>query len=488
MASTNAIIDWATEYYCSVDDHEMVQELLRLQECHARDRDVGTESAITTSSDNSDNALPLHVIFHKLRRAIEELGPSYLGLDEEDGLLEEHQPWKSPLNLQRMADPTAAMSVDGSDDSPLSRTGRSLESFLLPANDSSSPAPPLRKRKRKAEMDTEPMDLPAVIHMLITVEQARRNYVAELTSRKHARGSVGEQSERWLHHHAKRSTAAEIKFENVLVALKELVILRTIIDPGMTQLSELNYCLSRTGSKRGKTSSAMSLDVSPVLDYDATQCLAILNLMFPLESLNAGSSNSARLSKWGRRYAFPLQHVPNPRAQLHQLLCEVEVWISTEGCAMSSGASLAGQSANNGEHTPNNCPGWLLSARGFVWGQLKQSCLTYLRDTQHKIATQHQLMNPWAPVAPNAGSPHEDDMMSQSMEDLEAAECISLSNDSGVADQGVAGPAATLENDIIMSAVSAQCSPDATTLERIVRHSRLVGSRFSQKSFYLGLL
>ncbi|KAJ2445069.1 hypothetical protein GGI03_007727, partial [Coemansia sp. RSA 2337] len=81
-----------------------------------------------------------------------------------------------------------------------------------------------------------------------------------------------------------------------------------------------------------------------------------------------------------------------------------------------------------------------------------------------------------------------DDMMSHSMEDLEATECISLSNDSAVADQGVAGPPATLENDIIMSAVSAQCSPDATTLERIVRHSRLVGSRFSQKSFYLGLL
>ncbi|KAJ2054428.1 hypothetical protein GGI08_004603 [Coemansia sp. S2] len=452
-------------------------ELLRLRECQARDRDVGTEPATATSSDSSDSALPLHVIFHKLRRAIEGLGPSYLGLDEEDELLEANQPWRSPLNFQRMADPTTAMSVDGSDNSPLSRTGRSLEPLLRPENDSSSPATRPRKRKRQAETDTEPIDLPAVIHMLITVEQARRNYVAELTSRKHARGSVGEQSERWLHHHAKRSTASEIKFENVLVALKELVILRAIIDPGMTQLSELKCCLRRAGSKRGKTSSDMSLDMVPALDYDATQCLAILNLMFPLESLNAGASSSAGPSKWGRRYAFPLQNVPNPRAQLHQLLCEVEVWISTEG-----------QSATVGDRTPNNCPGWLLSARGFVWGQLKRSCLTYLRDTQHKISTQHRLMNPWAPVAPSADAPHEDDMMSHSMEDLEATECISLSNDSAVADQGVAGPPATLENDIIMAAVSAQCSPDATTLERIVRHSRLVGSRFSQKSFYLGLL
>ncbi|KAJ2042467.1 hypothetical protein GGH13_009936, partial [Coemansia sp. S155-1] len=97
-------------------------ELLRLRECQARDRDVGTEPATATSSDSSDSALPLHVIFHKLRRAIEGLGPSYLGLDEEDELLEANQPWRSPLNFQRMADPTTAMSVDGSDNSPLSRT------------------------------------------------------------------------------------------------------------------------------------------------------------------------------------------------------------------------------------------------------------------------------------------------------------------------------------------------------------------------------
>ncbi|KAJ2832473.1 hypothetical protein FBU31_002071 [Coemansia sp. 'formosensis'] len=447
-------------------------ELLRLRECQVRDRHVETESV--TGSDTSDNALPLHVTFHKLRRAIEELGPSYLGLDEEDGLLEVRQPWKSPLNLQRMADSTSAMSVDGSVDSPVSK---SLKSPVLSAYDSSSPTSPLRKRKREAETDKEPMDLPAVIRMLIAVEQARRDYVTELTCRKHAQGSVGDQSERWLHHHAKRSTAAEIKFENVLVALKELAVLRAIIDPGVTQFSELKYCLNRMSSKRSKVSSDISLDRMPELDYDATQCLAILNLMFPLKSLNASSDASGEPSKWGRRYAFPLQHVPNPRAQLHQLLCEVEVWISTEG-----------QGADSVEHTPNNCPGWLMSARGFAWGQLRQSCQTYLRDTQHKIATQHQLMNPWAPVAPNADAPHEDDVMSQSMEDLEAVECISQSNDSGEADQGITGPAATAENGIIMSAVYAQCSPDTTTLERIVRHSRLVGSRFSQKSFYMGLL
>ncbi|KAJ2733031.1 hypothetical protein IW152_003354 [Coemansia sp. BCRC 34962] len=336
------------------------------------------------------------------------------------------------------------------------------------------------------------MDLPAVIRMLATVEQARRDYVAELTSRKHAQELVGDQSERWLHHHAKRGTAAEIKFENVLVALKELVVLRAIIDTGMTQFSELKHCLSRMGSKRGKTSSTTSLGLMPAPDYDATQCLAILNLMFPLEPSLASSSGSAGPAKWGKQYAFPLQHVPNPRAQLHQLLCEVEVWISTESSAMNHATWLADQSANGAEHTPSNCPGWLLSARGFAWGQLKQSCQTYLRDTQHKIVTQHQLMSPWALVAPNASitsvASEDDEAITHDMEDLEAVECASLSNDSGVADHGVTSPTAALENEKIMLAVRTQCSPDATVLERIVRHSRIVGSRFSQRSFYQGLL
>ncbi|KAJ2495329.1 hypothetical protein IWW47_004124 [Coemansia sp. RSA 2052] len=378
-----------------------------------------------------------------------------------------------------MADPATAMSIDDPANSPAGKTGGSLEPFLPPADTSSSITPPPRKRKRKAGASMEPMDMPSIIHMLIMVEQARRGYLAELTSRKHAQGSVGDQSERWLHHHAKRNTAAEIKFENVLVALKELALLRAVIDPGVAQLSELKSCLSRSGSKRGKTLAATPRDSLQALDYDATQCLAILNLMFPLKSLDPSLTNSAGSSKWGRRYAFPLQHVPNPRAQLHRLLCEVEMWISTE----------AGQSAAGTEHTPSNCPGWLASARGFAWGQLRQSCLTYLRDAQHKIATQHRAMNPWTPVALDTDMPHDDagEDVSPGMEDVDNAECVSLSNDSGTG-QDIAGPAATQENDKILSAVSAQCSRDATVVERIVRHSRLVGSRFSQHAFYNDLL
>ncbi|KAJ2746380.1 hypothetical protein GGI20_001376 [Coemansia sp. BCRC 34301] len=373
-----------------------------------------------------------------------------------------------------MADKATAMNIDGSAESPASETSGPLESFLMPADTPSNVAPMSRKRKRKADAGMGPIDLPALIHMLITVEQARRDYLNELTSRKHAQGPVGDQSERWLHHHAKRNTAAEIKFENVLVALKELVMLRAVIDSGITQLSELKSLFSRSGSKR----SGLDPDCPHELDYDATQCLAILNLMFPLESLNAGVLGPTGSSKLGRRYAFPLQHVPNPRAQLHQLLCEVEVWTSTE----------AGQNANGADHTPSNCPGWLESARGFAWGQLRRSCLTYLRDTQNKIATQHQAMNPWVPAVPKADVSREDDAeMSPSMDDLDNIECISLSNDSG-AGQDIAGPPAAQENDAILLAVSAQCSRGATVVERIVRHSRLVGSRFSQQAFYNGLL
>ncbi|KAJ2438981.1 hypothetical protein GGF42_008113 [Coemansia sp. RSA 2424] len=372
--------------------------------------------------DRTDNALPLYVLFYKLRNALEDLGPSYLGLDD---MLDANQPWRSPLNLQSMADPATAMSIDDPANSPAGKTDGSLEPFSPPADTSSSITPPSRKRKRKAGASMEPIDMPSIIHMLIMVEQARQGYLAELTSRKHAQGSVGDQSERWLHHHAKRNTAAEIKFENVLVALKELALLRAVIDPSVAQLSELKSCLSRSDSKRGKTLAATPRDSLQALDYDATQCLAILNLMFPLKSLDPSLTNSAGST----------------------------------------------------------------SARGFAWGQLRQSCLTYLRDAQHKIATQHRAMNPWTPVALDTDMPHDDagEDVSPGMEDVDNAECVSLSNDSGTG-QDIAGPAATQENDKILSAVSAQCSRDATVVERIVRHSRLVGSRFSQHAFYNDLL
>ncbi|KAJ2485857.1 hypothetical protein EV174_001472 [Coemansia sp. RSA 2320] len=430
MEGAGIIVEWATEYCCSTDDHELVKA------------------------------------FYQLRRAFEDLSPSYLGLDETDELAEENQPWKSPLNLQRMS----GSAVSGSEGNG---TDQRLEPFSLESRGSATEYTRSSQQcKRKAEAGAAHIDMPALIHMLITVEHARRRFVKELMRRKHMRGSLGDQSERWQHHHAKRNTAAEIAFENVLVAVKELVVLRAVMDPDMMQHGELRMGPARAGSKRRKlpgTGASSPSSFSQESDYNATQCLAALNLMFPLEPLHASQARTAGSSKWEQRYAFPLQHVPNPRTQLHQLLCEVEIWISSAG------------------HAPSNCPSWLASARGFAWRQLKQSCLTYLRSTQHKIAAQNQEMHPWAPAAPQASEQSDGNAAAQGSEGSVIADNASLSNDGAGTDECLTGAAATQENNSMLSKVYAQCTPDATVLERIVRHSHLVMNRFSQHAFYQNL-
>ncbi|KAJ2847371.1 hypothetical protein IWW36_003885, partial [Coemansia brasiliensis] len=333
MADELAVLDWVTQHCCAHDDHELLEDLLPLRKCVSkRIKRQKTSSAVQeeTAGQLDSDGQPLHIVFYKLRRALDNLDPAYLGLEETEEMLEQQQPWASPLNLQRMAKPLVSKRPRTPlSDSPESGNGP-LQPFSSPFNSPSRPT----QRKRQNKVDkaaARALDIPELIYLLITAENARRHFANELRAKMLAQKSVGDQSERWQHKLAKRNIAAETKFENILVALKELVVLRSVADMGRPPVGELEQVLSNAAlqQKQPKSVHLKAQDTqTPNSGFDAALGLAVLNLMFPLDPLHADTRWPLSTNKWQQRYAFPLQHVPNPRMQLHQLLCETEAWVS----------------------------------------------------------------------------------------------------------------------------------------------------------------
>ncbi|KAJ1964208.1 hypothetical protein GGI12_001561 [Dipsacomyces acuminosporus] len=498
MASTSTVLEWATQFYCSKDDHEIVKDLLHLRQCDARDASTSQSTTPPHLSKGSrrakrgyvDAALanskqPIYVLLYDVRRLLHRLGPSYLGLVETEQMLDGQQPWASPLNLHKIAKHPPDTDIGSSDEHrPFSKSSSILSPFSSTFDVESGDGSPQLQHSgvvHDGAEEAEPVDVPALIYSLITIENARRHFASELLNRKHSQGSKGDQSERWQHHFAKRNLAAETKFENVLVALKELVVLRAIADPDTTQVGELKLGLGRISSQerrrsRGAASTAANAlgarDGASSSPFDAAQCLAILNLMFPLDPLHADRRKSIGTNMWQQRYAFPLQHVPNPRAQLHQLLCEVESWVNSGGHSHRLDGS---------GNMPSNCPAWQASARGLAWGQIKQSCLAYLRDASQKIAGHHRILHPWASsltTIRDATAGREVHVVdSEGEERLQTSTAIAVEQQ----DPGDDRTSRTIdyETKLILRTIEQQLAPGATTIERIVHHSQAISRRFS---------
>ncbi|KAJ1988832.1 hypothetical protein GGI25_005338 [Coemansia spiralis] len=490
MTDAKTILDWATEFYCSRDDHDMLNDLLELQQCYTKDKDNVDLHDTNTDNDNWLNDRPLlSVVFYKLRSALDSLGPQYLGIEETKDVHEIQQPWASPLKLQHMAKPTLTrrgsdLSLSGSDSDDHGHKRRKIDDGMLDQflskhcrslNETAS-ARQVQHTSKVLAQSTAPLDMPALVYLLITAENARRYFAAELLNKKHAEGPVGDQSERWQHRFAKRNIAAETKFENLLVALKELVVLRAMVDPKIVEIGELKRGLAQAKPKQGGFTRK----------FDPARCLAVLNLMFPLDPLHVDGRLSISADKWHQRYAFSLQHVPSPRMQLHRLLCEVEAWVNGDDrviSVLSGGSNIDQQLSHAGQNrtfpsettvrkrgqehskarSPETCPAWQASARGFVWAQLKQSLGAYIRDAERKISAQNRVVHPWTPPLVTASKPDSTPIQSGS----------SISADKLLQ-----------ENECLLKDVEAQASPNPTVIEHIVRHSRLVDLRFSKRALY----
>ncbi|KAJ2784698.1 hypothetical protein H4R18_000989 [Coemansia javaensis] len=493
----NAVLEWAVQYYCSVDDHDMLSDLLPLHACMAEQDSGLGDAGRAVEPDHGRGLLesdrePLHVAFYRLRKAADDIGPSYLRLDESEEILDNQEPWASPLNLEQMAIRTrkegpGAESHDGN-----GAVDNSADPFSSPF---SSPSRPARQRvpRHVSKSDARDLDVPFMVSLLIRIESARRHFAVEFLAKRNAQGSVAEQSERWQHRFAKRNIAAETKFENILVALKELVVLRAIVDASIARAGELHQVLGRMGAEEQRP--------APGGGFDAAQCLAVLNLMFPLAPLRADACRPLDTEQWQRRYAFPLTHVPNPRMQLHQLLCETEGWINGDDrvattvgpAAEHSVGALLGQGAGAGDsdahrdkrartdgvRMPSECPTWMAAARGVAWGQLRQSLQAYLCDTQRKIADQYCELHPWAVRSSISGSgPVAEGRAGGAAEAVPESLC-SLGGEGHRMARVIQS-----ENELVLREAMRQASPSATVLERIVRHSRLMKLRFSPHAAY----
>ncbi|KAJ2806155.1 hypothetical protein H4R20_001797 [Coemansia guatemalensis] len=520
LVGTGSVLEWAIQFYCAADDDKMVTSLLQL-----RLDEANKDWDDLFQSYNE----PLCLLFNRLNVCTYSLGPMYLGLEESEEALNRQQPWASPLNLQHMAKSSVSEHSKaqqqhkdaGSAGSSPART--TLEPFSSPFN--SPPRSIQQSRQQPLEMwEIKALEVPAMIHWLITVENARRRFATEYLDWKHAQGSVGEQSERWQHHFAKRNIAAEIKFENILVALKEIVVLHAIITPGRALTGEMAALLDRLALQQHSQPQDESAQVIPSAGkqgvFDVAQCLAVLNLMFPLSLPHADARYSQKENKMRYQYAMTLRHVPSPRIQLLQLLCETEAWVNGDdrvtvsigpGEAHSStvpfsqlsqsaddhGDGLNGGLENgsvvdeheigqrNGKHagdqderTPANCPTWLAAARRFAWGQLKQSCFAYLRYAQHSINKQHFEMHQWKLSTPAAPDQPADEAAPAHDTQEPAPTCSK--------NQRITN-AILSENDQLLREVQQHEKPGTTVLERIVRHSRLVKSRFSPYATYSAL-
>ncbi|KAJ2083660.1 hypothetical protein H4R24_000618 [Coemansia sp. RSA 988] len=526
LASTGTVLDWAIQFYCAADDAEMVSSLVQMDV-----EEVSKDQDYWYQSDNE----PLCLLFFRLDKFVNLLKPAYLGLEESEETLNRQQPWASPLNLQHMAKSSATdYSKDaGSVGSSPVRT--TLEPFSSPFN---SPQRSIQQRRPQSPLgilDAKCLEVPAMIRWLIIVENARRRSATEYLDWKHAQGSVGEQSERWQHHFAKRNIAAEIKFENILVALKELVVLQSIVRPESTLTGQLGKILDCSALGQHRQSGGESMQALPNTDkqgvFNVARCLAVLNLMFPLGPLHANTRYSDEENRMRHRFAMPLQHVPSPRIQLLQLLCETEAWVSgddrvtvsiaTGGAhnsfgqfdqlsqsaddqadGLGDGSGVNGDNVDQcsskrvgdqGQRTPSNCPTWLAAARRFAWGQLKQSCHAYLRYTRHRIEKQHYEMHPWD--LPTSSTPEyptiETATAQESFVNDSADNCIAESDASQPTQTRSASQRITnailSENNELLREVQHQMKPNTTVLERIVRHSRLVKTRFSPYATYSAL-
>ncbi|KAJ1664629.1 hypothetical protein IW140_004022 [Coemansia sp. RSA 1813] len=486
------IVDWATEYFCSKNDDKVVEGLVQLQQLYSEGMPCSEPNDATTSKDGqpSDN-IPMYIALYRLRKLLKMLGPLYLGLTETEEALGAKQPWASPLKLQCVAkDVRATRRIDSGsstldDDRNESAPKRrkpddifchsSLERHLSAKNK------PLEHEQTFSNLNAAALDIPELVRMLVIIENTRRYYASELLSKRHAQGPLGDQSERWEHGFAKRNIAAETKFENLLVALKELVVLRAIADPEIAERGDIKQVLEHTGAQQQTQKQDLSND-SPVPEksnapnrsiyavilsnrFDPARCLAILNLMFPLDPLHADRRLSFNTSRWQQQYAFPLQHVPSPRTQLYQLICEVEAWVNGEDCGVSASGqaqqSHDGQSKDDYVRSPMSCPAWLASARSFAWSQFKQSLQAYLQDTEHKIATQYRMIHPWSsPETSASGSTSAATPRNSSISFLEH-----MLN----------------ENKYLLKRIEEKAPVNATALEHIAHHARLADLRFTKR-------
>lgn len=381
-----------------------------LQECEYKKREAESEDIFEIKQT------PLYVAFYKLNQALDDLGPSYLGLKETaDELDKEKQPWTIPTKLTVVNEPTS----------------EHPETVAMMVKE-----PVLAHKGETKDLYKDPMDIPALIRLLIEVENTRRYFTKQLIQQRHQTGGpLGDQSERWQHGIAKRNIAAETRFERFLVALKELVVLRAIVDEETAEIGELRQVLGEDETARGRK---RRRDEGGHGQFDATKCMAILNLMFPL---NRSPMDRLAVLDWNQQYDYPLQHVSNPRTRLHQLLCEVEAWVNGDERVTVNTELGSEQQEKNVERLPENHPAWRESARGFGWGLMLQRCQSYLDEAQHKIALYHRTMNPL----------------------VDPREVSSSTSSSELADDA----------RTMLEQVSQKCSADSTVLERIICHSEL---------------
>ncbi|KAJ2395971.1 hypothetical protein GGI23_004097 [Coemansia sp. RSA 2559] len=472
-ADMKTIVDWATEYFSSKNDNELVEGLMQLQKLYAKDTQnpESTNAAACKDGQPSDN-VPLYTAFYKLRTLSNMLGPMYLGFSKTEDSTEAQQPWT--LKLERAGKPGRALRRSDSDTSISDDDGNRSAPKRRKLNEPSASNKSLKDWPVFHDSNAAALDIPEVVRMLIIVENTRRYYASELLSKKHAQGPLGDQSERWEHGFAKRNIAAETKFENLLVALKELVVLRTIADPVAAERGDIKQVLKSTGTwpqqpdhnddapapAHAEDANSKTSAVTLSNRFDPAKCLAILNIMFPLDPLHTDRRVSFNTGRLQQRYAFPLQHVPSPRTQLHQLICEVEAWINGEDCrgipAFNQKKRLHADQRTSG---PMSCPAWLASAHSFTWGQFNQSLKTYLQDTELKIATQHRMIHPWSSPEASFSRPS------------------AASQNNGISfSEHILN-----ENEGLLTRIESTSPVNATVLEHIVHHSRLADLRFTKR-------
>ncbi|KAJ2657259.1 hypothetical protein IW148_005267 [Coemansia sp. RSA 1199] len=510
MSKELQVLDWATQYFCSLDDHEILCDLLPLRQWevgstvvyHAHPREKRRRPHMSTPTTTRMRELndgqfdgdsqPLHAVFYRLRKALSELGPAYLGLSESEDVLDKQQPWASPLDLQPWASPVDPQepSVDLQPWASPFNSPQPVED-VAEATDAAEATDNTNNTDNTHNTDAaqaQQVDIPEMIYLLITAETARRHFAASTLRLKHTQGPLASQSERWHHRFAKRNIALETKFENILVALKELVVLRAIADPRSTQIGELRRVMGYT---------------QPSHTESAALALSVLNLMFPVDPVHTKSLNG---SKWLVRYAFTLQHVPSPRMQLLQLLCETEAWVSGDDRVTASVATHVNDGSDPADsvdpadsdlhrtkriciaepRTPRTCPTWVAAARGLAWSRLKQSCHTYVRDTQQNIADQHRALHPWVPVdtAARAETPVSKDI--DASENCDTSENSDTPKDFDI--HGRAGQrsaqAFMAESNHLFDQVMNQLPPTATVVERIALHAKLMNMSFSKDAAY----